>query len=354
MIGKESYNIGQLLFIGISKYYLDSETIKLLKEIQPGGIILLKRNIQSMNQIIDLIKSLKNALRTIPFIGIDQEGGKVQRLYGVFPSLPSLKEISSNYSLASIKKINFRIAQALKNLGININFHPVVDLIYEGNEANKLNNRCISSNAMIATKVAGEILKAYNQAGIFCCFKHYPGLGCTLADSHLELPTCPLKKEELWGKDLLPYRTYIERMPIIMVGHCQYPMVTKDKISSISLDLIYGLLRKEMKYRGLIITDDLEMGAIIKVMDPSLAAVEALKAGCDMVMICHSYEAMQKAFGEIYSEAAKDSSFKELIDEKINRILRYKEKIEKIDGDIRRIHTLLNEISTILSTEKEI
>jgi len=354
MRGNESYKIGQLLFIGIAKYYLDSETIKLIKEIQPGGIILLKRNIQSLHQLIDLIKSLKNVLKIIPFIGIDQEGGKVQRLYGLFPFIPSLKEISSNYSLISIRKINYRIAQALKILGINTNFHPVVDLIYEGNDANKLNDRCISSNARRAAKVAGEILKAYSQAGIFCCFKHYPGLGCTLTDSHFELPTCPLRKEQLWENDLLPYRMHIEKIPIIMVGHCYYPMITKDKISSISLDLIYGLLRREMKYQGLIITDDLEMGAIVKMMKTTEAAVESLKAGCDMAMICHSYEDMQKAFEEIYLESSRDSGFKDIIEEKINRILKYKSRIESVEGDIKRISSLFNEISTILSTEKEI
>lgn len=349
--------IGQLFFVGISGSQIDESTRKLLDEISPGGICLFARNIREAAQTVEILDEISEILPILPFLSIDQEGGLVDRLRRIvtpMPSASSLKNVENVRQLANIT------AEVLRILGFNMNFAPVVDVIDEmrGKESNGIYSRNFGNSKEEVVEFANKYLDELQNGGIIGSLKHFPGLGASKVDSHEELPSVNISKDELSETDLFPYRELLKSGNVhsVMVAHAAFPNSDLQEIdqngkllpSSLSFNFINKLLRRDLGFNGLVITDDLEMGAILKNYGIGEACKMAILAGEDMLSICadpkniyEGYNAVLKAFqtGEISEER---------INESIQRIAAVKEKVSnKIAFDAARLQFLSDEIAEL-------
>lgn len=287
--------IGQLFFIGIAGPSLDSETAGLLSATSPGGVCLFARNIKEPAQTRQLTDDIRNALPRVPLLSIDQEGGLVDRLRRIMAPSPAASRIASPDHAAEQAEV---IARSLRLLGLNMDFAPVVDVMDERRavHSNGLATRTYGASADEVTKLAGAFLDSLQAAGIIGCLKHFPGLGASQIDSHEELPQIAISNEEFEACDLKPYRDLLANGNVhaVMVAHATFsdnPLQETDGAgrpipSSLSRNFVTGLLLEELGFEGLVITDDLEMGAIMKNYGIGEACVMALEAGVDMLAIC--------------------------------------------------------------------
>lgn len=322
--------LGQIFLISLPTTYIDNTSMKLLNNIKPGGIILFKNNIESIQQLKQLNKEIIKLLKIPPFIAIDEEGGSVHRLNKILPPLPSPSIIGSKLEPKIVEQLHYSLSIILKYLNINLNLYPVVDIPYNNSI---LYDRCLTTDINIMTDYLKKIIHAYKTTNLFYCFKHFPGLGNTIIDSHQNLPTCNLTLKQLWNTDLYPYRKFIKQIPFIMIAHCFYSKITNDKISSLSKNIITNLLKKKLNYKGQILTDDLAMKAVIQDIDIPHACLKAIKAGCHYVTICHSYDDIFNAWELINNQITKDKELKKSLNKNIKKILSYKRKLIKIQNE---------------------
>ena len=293
--------VGQLLMIGIHGKTLNDDAKFMLNEYRVGGIILFDRNMESKDQVKSLItdinKTGKSAGLTPLFIGIDQEGGAVARM---------------EVSLAK------QSGTELKDLGFNINFAPVADL-------GLTYGRSFSTNPDDVVRYASAVGKAYDEAGLWYSYKHFPGIGKTDVDLHADTSVVPVSKETLLNEDTKVFVDLIKQSEpntyAIMVSHAMYPQIDADHPSSLSKAIITDWLRKDMGYNGVVVTDDMDMGALAKHYTFGDMAVQSILAGSDILLVCHEYEHMQEAYNGLM-KAVKDGRIsKERLDESVKRIL---------------------------------
>jgi beta-N-acetylhexosaminidase len=321
--------IGQLFFIGIAGTSVDDQTRRLLQRIEPGGVCLFARNIKEAKQTRDLIDSIRSVNGTDPFISLDQEGGLVDRLRRVMTPMPAANKIRDAATAAKLGKI---ISESIRILGFNMDFAPVVDVIDERreNSNNGMYSRSFGRNAVDVTEIAGAFLKSLQNGGCIGCIKHFPGLGAAAVDSHEELPSVNISADELRSTDLVPYKRLFEGHLVhsVMIAHAAYPNTglqeaTSDgKLlpSSLSIRVITDLLRKELKFDGLVITDDLEMGAIIRNFGIGDACVMAVEAGSDMLAICADAGRINDGFEAMLKAVRSGRITEDRVDESITRI----------------------------------
>jgi len=284
-------NVGQHLCVGITGTELTPETRRLLETVRPGGIILFSRNIDNSAQLRELTRQLHEELPVRPFIAIDQENGRVNRLRSIVGDLPAIADIKRT---GNAEEFGRQVGRSLRDHGLDLDFAPVLDLeIFDDFTDNSLRTRCWGKTAEEVTKWAGEFIEGLQSENILACGKHFPGLGGAQQDSHEVLPTVTR-----WGDaDLQPFINLRDRLPAIMVSHAHYPILDS-RPASLSSAIMTGLLRERLGFTGVIVTDDMEMGAIT---DFEGAVVAAVQAGADLVLICHTpekimtaYEALQK------------------------------------------------------------
>ncbi len=283
---------GQLLWIGFDGVSFGPSLASLLRRVRPGGIILFGRNIESARQVRSLTDALFGALRVPPFIALDQEGGRVNRLKPILGPTPAPHALARMPSPAeAVRRHSAATALALKSLGFNVNFAPVLDL-FRSDQGNGIGDRSFGEDARTVADLAGLFVKVHLDAGVVPVGKHFPGLGSARSDTHLTLPVIRRSRALLLKRDLLPYRRLRKTLPIVMVGHAYYPSLQgrKPLPATLSRQVVGALLRRRIAYRGLVLTDDLEMGAIGSEADPGRVALEALRAGSDAVMFCGSQE----------------------------------------------------------------
>jgi len=302
-MSKPSAHIGQHLFIGLTGTTLTPATRKLLHTVQPGGVILFARNVESAGQLRNFCGALRREFPFRPIIGIDQENGRVNRLREITGELPTISELKATGSLEPVEDFARATGRWLHQLRIDVNFAPVLDLeLFDEKTDNALRGRCWGRTADEVIRWAGTFLDAMEREGVTACPKHFPGLGGATLDSHEKLPTIHRDVTE----DITPYRHFIKRLTMIMVGHGRYPAFDT-KPASLSPAIITGLLRRQLGFTGLVLTDDLEMGAI---GDFEGAVVEAVQAGADMLLVCHTpekiyaaHEALAKLPAEQFAES---------------------------------------------------
>lgn len=349
--------IGQLFFIGIPGDSVDSATAELLDEVKPGGVCLFARNIKEPRQTRDLNDKIRSALSIEPFLSIDQEGGLVDRLRRILTPMPSASKIADVESAAKQASI---IADALTNLGFNMDFAPVVDVIdhERAKFQNGLQSRAYGQNADEVVAIAGEFLATLQQNGIIGCLKHFPGLGASAVDSHEELPTVPVDPDEFESTDLHPYRRMIATggVKAVMVAHATYPNLALQESgqdgkllpSSLSSNIVTKLLRQDIGFDGLALTDDMEMGAIVKNYGIGEASVMALTAGNDMVSICAGVDAIRESHAAVTTAVESGRISEERLNGSVARILNLKSEVKKpIELDLGRIASLTEEISQL-------
>lgn len=313
--------VGQLLMIGIHGKTLNDDAKFMLNEYRVGGIILFDRNMESKDQVKSLItdinKTGKSAGLTPLFIGIDQEGGAVARMEDQLIKVPPAEEVGKE-SVEQAASLAKQVGTELKDLGFNINFAPVADL-------GLTYGRSFSANPDEVVRYASAVGKAYEEAGLWYSYKHFPGIGKTDVDLHADTSVVPVPKETLLNEDTKVFVDLIKQSKpntyAIMVSHAMYPQIDPDHPSSLSKAIITDWLRKDMGYNGVVVTDDMDMGALAKHYTFGDMAVQSILAGSDILLVCHEYEHMQEAYNGLM-KAVKDGRIsKERLDESVKRIL---------------------------------
>ncbi|MDQ6788579.1 MAG: hypothetical protein M3033_17380 [Acidobacteriota bacterium] len=346
--------IGQLFFIGLSGAEINSSSRLLLEEISPGGICLFGRNIKSREQVLNFLNEIRKHLPVEPFLSIDQEGGVVDRLRRILTPMPAANTVKNSSDAIRLAEIT---AEVLRILGFNMNFAPVVDVIDAAREkfSNGLYSRGFGKSEIETKDIAGAYLGKLQEGGCLGCVKHFPGLGGSEVDSHEELPVVQISENEFFQKDLSPYIDLIKQEEVfaVMIAHAVYPKLDLQEFdssgkllpSSLSRNFVTKLLREELKFSGVTVTDDLEMGAIVKNYGIGEACKMAILAGEDMLAICADAEAVRKGFYAVL-EAVRNREIAETrIDESLHRIANLKSLIQKpLPFNQERLEFLSNEI----------
>jgi len=327
---------GQLLTFGFDGTEVSAELGSQLRELKPGGIILFARNIESPRQTHALLKAAQKqaALRTeVPlFRCVDMEGGTVDRLKDIIGPAPSVQDVVQSGYKPFYREHGLLIGREVRALGFNVDFAPVLDLRFDSS-LGVLGSRTVSSDPKAAAAYAREFLRGLKDARIAGCGKHFPGLGEGNLDSHQALPVVHKSWKALWEEDLLPYRLLRKQLPFVMVAHCAYPEVTGEALpASISKKWIDGVLRKKIGYTGLVVSDDLEMGGVLKVTSIEDAAVATVQAGADMYLVCHNRELVHRAYEAILKEAERSSRFRAKVETAARRILAAKKRWPALTG----------------------
>ena len=321
--------IGQLLIIGFDGTAMSPRLASLLAKIQPAGVILFARSITGAQQTHTLLRECQKRVATPLFTCVDLEGGTVDRFRNVIGSTPSAAEVFATGSRALFRKHGRTIGENCRALGFNVDFAPVLDLAYEASRP-VMSSRAVSDDPKQVVAYAREFLRGLGDAGVLGCGKHFPGLGEAALDTHHELPIVEKPLRKLWAEDLVPYRSLSLRreLPFIMVSHAAFPAVTKDRTpASLSKKWITGILRKKIGYRGLICSDDLEMGGVLAAAPIEQAIIEHIRAGGDLGLICHREDFILRAHEALVREAERDGRFARRVRESVGRVLAFKKKL---------------------------
>src|SRR6188474_1473691 len=309
--------IGQFLFIGLPGTELDAESRALVQEINPGGVIIFGRNVAGPEQLRTLLDSVREVVQTPPLFGIDQEGGLVDRLRRIFTPMPSARTIRQHGDLAAARALGRVTGEVLRMLGFNINFAPVMSIMTEDRDllSNGLYSRSYGRSPGEVLGYTTVYMRGLQGAGLLGCLKHFPGIGAGEVDSHEQMPMVSLTHDDLVAQDLAPYIELFERrddrVRCVMVSHGGFPNIDiKQGVTggllepaSLSQNIVTTLLRNELGYQHLVVTDDLEMGAIAKHCEIESAVVRAFLAGEDMMLICAHPDTIRRGYQSLLKEA---------------------------------------------------
>src|SRR6267142_185922 len=358
--------IGQFFFIGLPGPELDEEARALIEEIKPGGIILFGRNVEAADQVRKLLDEARSMLPVAPLCGIDQEGGLVERLRDIFPPMPSARAIRQHGDLSGARTLGRVTGEVLRMLGLDINFAPVMSIITQARSqlTNGLYSRSFGRSPGEVLGYTTVYMRGLQATGCLGCLKHFPGIGAGDVDSHIEMPMVPLTHDDLLAQDLAPYIELFQRaddrVRVVMVSHGGFPNIDIKKgttggliePASISPSIVSKLLRQELGYKHLVVTDDLEMGAIAKHTEIEDASVRAFIAGEDMLLICATPDTIRRGYRALLEAARKGSVSEKRIQASLKRIAATKalaqpplpldmERYEKLANDIRSLNETL-------------
>jgi len=350
---------GRLLFVGLPGTKLDKRLREMLREVRPGGVILFGRNVETAEGVALLNAQIRDALGGRVIIGVDQEGGLVDRFRDICEPMPSAKAVRLAGRSELARKFGELSARALRLLGFNMNFAPVLDL-HGGNEENGLRGRAFGETPEEVSRLAGAYLDGLQAHKIVGCGKHFPGLGGSQVDSHRRLPVVTHSWEEILQHDLVPFLDLMlhrreERLHSVMVSHAAFPEVSEflqawfrrtaelpsledfaQIPATISNNVVMRMLRTAFRYDGLVITDDMEMGAVVQTLSVAEASLRAIEAGSDMILICEQ-EANFTAARDLICRAVAEGRIKvEVLDKanrRIDRVLDLAGDYEHFDGD---------------------
>lgn len=357
--------IGQLFFIGLPGPELDEEARSLIEEIKPGGLILFGRNVEAADQVRKLLDGARAMLPIAPLCGIDQEGGLVDRLRDIFPAMPSARAIRQHGDLSGARTLGRVTGEILRMLGLDINFAPVMSIITQ--ERSQLTNGLYSRSF---GRSPGEVLgyttvymRGLQATGCLGCLKHFPGIGAGDVDSHIEMPMVPLTRDDLLAQDLAPYIELFQRaddkVRVVMVSHGGFPNIDIKKgtthgllePASISSSIVSNLLREELGYKHLVVTDDLEMGAIAKNFEIEDASIRAFLAGEDMLLICATPATIRRGYRAVLEAARTGKIGEKRIQASLKRIAATKALVKPPPPlDMERINQLADEIRQLNET----
>ena len=324
--------IGQMLMIFYRKDTVDSTLESALKDVKPGGFILFKENISTYDKTLNFIKTVKNSSSIPMFISIDQEGGNVQRLLALqdmsVSNIPYMYDVGLKNDENLTSDVGKVIAEELRVFGINMDFAPDID-VYSNKDNKVIGKRSFGTNSDIVSRLGLSLGNSLSANGVIPVYKHFPGHGNTATDSHVSLPIVDKTKEELYSLDLIPFQKAIEaNAPVIMVGHLAVPSITGDNTpASISKSLITDFLKGEMGYKGLVVTDALNMNALTNYYSQDEIYVKAVEAGVDILLMPSS---SRNALNSVKKAVEDGRITEERINESVKKILTLKyEKIEE-------------------------
>lgn len=319
----QTEKLGQMVMIGIQGTKVDDDSLYMLNQYHMGGVILFDRNMESPEQVKQLTSDLQaQSNEKVPlFIGIDEEGGDVVRMAEKLTPAPSQKEIGATGDIEQAKTWAIKTAKSLKDMGINVNFAPVADV-------GSNDKRSYSADANTVIDFVRAATKGYQQENIIYSLKHFPGIGKGRVDSHVDSSSIDVAKEVLMTEDIIPFKTIIDENDpndyFILVSHLKYLALDEEYPASLSSKIMTDLLRNELGYKGIIITDDMEMGAVANHNDFRSIGVNAVKAGADIVLVCHEYKHQQEVYLGLLDAVNSGEISQERIDESVKRIIKVK------------------------------
>lgn len=318
--------IGQMLMVGIDGTEVDDDFKKFAEEYKFGTVILFGKNITSAEQLVNLTNSIKSTAGDIPYIiGMDEEGGLVTRLPDDVLSMPAALTIAGSEDTEYCYNAGYQIGTQITSFGLHTGFSPVLD-IWSNPDNTVIGNRAYGKTSDDVCKYGIADMLGLKATGAIPVAKHFPGHGDTETDSHYGLPLVTKTKEELWQSELLPFKSAIENgVPMIMAAHILCTELDENYPASMSKNIITDLLRDEMGFEGVVITDDLTMGAISESYSFGDAAVLSINAGCDILSICFGEDNVKQAVKAIKEAVENGDITEERIDESVRRILKLKE-----------------------------
>ncbi len=337
--------IGQLIIGGITGTTLTDQTKKLIHTYKLGGFILFSANLEEPNQSLNLLNDLKieNKQNNIPLLlSVDQEGGTVTRLPNLY-DLQTNEEIGLKNDKEFARKIGEVLGRQVKAFGFQVNFAPVIDV--NNNPNNRvIGERSFGSNPELVGELGVETMQGMQAEQVIPVIKHFPGHGDTHIDSHEELPVIDKSMEELKDVELVPFKEAIDAgADVVMTAHIMLPQIG-DAPATLSNEIITGILREEFHFDGVVITDDVTMDAILNDYEIGEAAVHAIKAGVDIVLVAHQYENVTAVFEQIKAAVLAGEITESRLEESVKRILLLKEEYEIEDKVIEEINVdVLNE-----------
>lgn len=318
--------LGQMVMIGIQGTDVTEDSLFMLHQYHIGGIILFDRNMRSKAQVANLNKKLQDQCNEkVPlFIAIDEEGGIVSRMKDDLIPPPSQRSIADSGDSNEAYKSAYNIANELKKIGFNVNFAPVADV---GN-----GERNFSNDANTVAQFVRAAVDGYSHAGMVCALKHFPGIGRGEQDTHVDSVVVNDDFDAIYNGDMLPFRNVVSNQDLdnymVMVSHVTYPSFAGNTPACISPVIMKDILRKDLGYQGIIITDDLEMGAVANYYGFDRIGVEAVKAGADIVLVCHEYHHGADVYLGLLEALEAGEITQEEVDNSVRRILKY--KLQKI------------------------
>ena len=281
-------SVGQLIMTGVPGKELDAETARLFRRVQPGAFILFGRNLQSATQLRKLIDDLRDLSDIEPIITIDQEGGRVSRLRRIGNEPPNAQQLREKNNIDLIRRHGDITGRLLRLFGFNLDLCPVLDISFNDDAENSLHGRCYGKDVEQVVRNAGAFNEAMRGQGIGSCGKHFPGYSAATSDAHFQLPRIDRTREELDLNELAVFRQFVRDVDSMMICHAWYPCFeTQPTPATVSRRIVTELLRNEFGFDGLIMTDDLDMGAILTAYRLDDTIRLCLEAGNDIMMLCH-------------------------------------------------------------------
>ncbi|WP_336759827.1 beta-N-acetylhexosaminidase [Paenibacillus sp. USHLN196] len=338
--------IGQMILAGVQGTTLDDQAKQMITDQKVGGIIFYANNVTTLEGTAKFVQSIKEANQSNPvpiFMSVDQEGGKVSRMPETVASIPSNGKVGRTKDSALAKTMGELLARQVQLVGFNVDFAPVLDV--NSNPKNPvIGDRSFGSSAELVSRMGIAEMKGLRSEGIIPVVKHFPGHGDTSVDSHLDLPVVNKTEKQLSELEWIPFQAAVkEQVEAVMVAHILFPKLDPDHPASLSDVIIGEHLRGKFKYDGVVITDDLSMGAIAKNFKLDEAAIATVKAGSDILLVAHSYESAKTIFDTLRSAVKSGEISESRIDESVRRILTLKQQYklsddQKASGDLKQLN----------------
>jgi beta-N-acetylhexosaminidase len=314
------HRVGSLLIVGVESTSLSALETAWLRSLQPSGIILFRRNIETSAQLHALWQQTASALTAPFFRCVDLEGGTVDRLRDLVGPTPSAAEVGATNQPAIFRAGGALVGRMLHALGFNLNLAPVLDLALPVSRG-VMGTRVVAADPAKVIAYAREFIAGLQQHGVSACGKHFPGLGGGTLDSHHATPSIGRTWTEIWEQDLEPYRALRAELPLVMVNHAAYPKIERpSRPASLSNFWIHEVLRGKLQYRGLVISDDMEMGGVLDHASPESAASAAIAAGTDLLEVCHRADRVLATHEALLREAERSPAFARSVDRAAKRV----------------------------------
>ena len=354
--------IGQLLFIGLPATEFDREARALVEHVTPGGVIAFGRNVAAPEQLRKLLDDVRGVIPTPPLLGIDQEGGLVDRLRRICTPMPAARSIRQHGDLAGARALGRITGEILRLFGFNVNFAPVLSIMTDDRDllSNGLYSRSFGRSPGEVLGYTMVYLRGLQGAGCLGCAKHFPGIGAGEIDTHEEMAVINLSHDDLLAQDLAPYIELFQRednmVHAVMVSHGGFPKIDIGRglaggqlvPASINYEIVTKLLREELGYDGLVVTDDLEMGAIAKHYEIEETVRRAVEAGQDMLLICARPDLIRRGYDALLEAARSGTLTAERIHASLERIAAFKSlAAPALPFDAARLQQLSDEVAAL-------
>lgn len=330
------HQVGQLFLVGLTGPVLSDVERAWLQLIRPGGFILFRRNIEQAAQTTTLLREAAQAANGshsvkehIPALrALDLEGGLVDRLRDLITPSPSSAAVAATGRSRDAKRHGQLIGRSARLLGFNATFAPVLDLALPAS-ASVMRTRVAGPTPAAVLRYAEPFLAGLHGERVLGCGKHFPGLGGGTLDSHAAMPSIQRTWAQLWSEDIAPYRELLRTLPIIMVAHANYPLVREAGAmpASVSRFWVTNVLRRRLRYEGLLLTDDMEMGGLLTQMSIEDASIEALLAGSDLLEICKDPALVLRGYDAVLFESERSATFRAIVRRACTRVLAHKQRL---------------------------